>query len=48
MWSHSLLFAVTYTDYLRQRYELARDTIEDDAGIQAALMSYFAQLCERD
>ena len=40
------LFAVTYTDYLRQRYELARETIEDDAGIQAALMSYFAQLCE--
>ena len=40
------LFAVTYTDYLRKRHELARDAIEDDAGIQAALMSFFAQLCE--
>jgi len=40
------LFAVTYTDYLRRRHGLPGETIDDDAGIQTALMSYFAQLCQ--
>ncbi len=39
------LFAVSYTDYLRQRYGLPGVPITDDAGIQTALMSYFRELC---
>ena len=39
------LFAVSYTDYLRQRYELPDAPITDDAGIQSALMDYFRELC---
>ena len=39
------LFAVSYTDYLRQRYGLPGGPIADDAGIQDALMSYFRALC---
>ena len=40
------LFAVSYTEYLRQRYELPGAPIADDAGIQSALMDYFRDLCE--
>lgn len=39
------LFAVSYTDYLRHHYGLSDTPIEDDAGVQRALMSYFAELC---
>lgn len=39
------LFAVTYTDFLRQRYGMMDDPIADDAGIQDALMQYFTELC---
>jgi tetratricopeptide (TPR) repeat protein len=39
------LFAVSYTDFLRQRYRLPGVPIADDAGIQEALMHYFAELC---
>jgi tetratricopeptide (TPR) repeat protein len=38
------LFAVTYTDFLRQRYGLPGEPIADDAGIQRTLMSYFQEL----
>jgi tetratricopeptide (TPR) repeat protein len=39
------LFAVSYTDYLRQRYGVPGAPIADDAGIQDGLMSYFRGLC---
>ena len=39
------LFAVSYTDFLRQRYRLSGVPIADDAGIQEALMRYFSELC---
>jgi tetratricopeptide (TPR) repeat protein len=41
------LFAVSYTDYLRHLYELPDTPLEDDAGVQRALMSYFDELCVR-
>ncbi|HEX7704061.1 MAG TPA: tetratricopeptide repeat protein, partial [Kofleriaceae bacterium] len=37
------LFAVSYTDFLRQRYRLSGVPIADDAGIQEALMRYFSE-----
>ena len=40
------LFAVSYTDYLRQRYGLPGVPIADNAGIQNAFMTYFRELCE--
>ena len=40
------LFAVTYTEFLRQRLGIHRDPIADDAGIQTALMAYFTELCD--
>jgi hypothetical protein len=39
------LFAVSYTDYLRQRYGLPGAPLADDAGIQNAVRSYFGELC---
>ena len=39
------LFAVSYTDFLRQRYGLPIEPVADDAGIHDALASYFAALC---
>jgi len=40
------LFAVSYTEYLRHRYGAPDAPIADDSGIQAALASYFRELCE--
>jgi hypothetical protein len=40
------LFAVSYTDYLKQRYGSPGVPIADDSGIRDALTSYFHELCD--
>ena len=40
------LFAVSYVNYLLQRYELPGTPLADDAGVQDALMAYFDDLCD--
>lgn len=39
------MFAVSYTHFLEQRHGSKREPINDDAGVQAALMRYFRELC---
>jgi tetratricopeptide (TPR) repeat protein len=39
------LFAVSYTNYLLARYDLEGVPHADDAGVQDALMEYFATVC---
>jgi hypothetical protein len=39
------LFAVTYTDYLKQRHKSPGEQIADDSGIRDALTGYFRELC---
>ena len=39
------MFAVSYTEFLTRRHGGTREAIHDDAGVQAALMSYFGELC---
>jgi hypothetical protein len=38
------LFAVSYTDFLRERYRLPGVPINDDAGVRVALMAFFADV----
>ena len=39
------MFAVSYTEFLRSRHVPRTDAIVDDAGVQAALMGYFHEVC---
>jgi hypothetical protein len=41
------LFAVSYTDFLRERYRLPGVPINDDAGVRIALMAFFADVTRR-
>lgn len=40
------MFAVSYTDFVRARHGYRAAPVADDAGIQAALTSFFDELCE--
>lgn len=39
------LFAVSYTEFLRERYRLPGVPMNDDAGIRHALMAFFSDAC---